>query len=239
MTTLGTNTLLGPRRKNVHALLDPSRFDPAIDYYGAIYDSTLLSTRLMGSPEVSQHDYCFFYGKNAPANAPVNYKLRRYVNQPCQYACDKAIGELDQTDIRYVEHQRRILATRVVFSVTDLGATTVGECHPQDPVEGVRGCNNVIYLSGSFCAQILAPGQSQDDICASSSRWLSHCYTSWLMPHTITCLAAPPWRTSARTPSSQKPALSTSLAFSATDQSSACSTPIQITASCGASGNLV
>lgn len=164
MTTLATTTLSDPRRKNVHALLDPRRFDPAIDYYGVIYDSALLATRLMGNPQALQHDYCFFFGKNAPANAPVNYKLRRFINQPCYYACDKAVGELDQTDIRYVEQQRKVLAKRVVFSIADLGVTTVGECHPQDPVEGVRGCKSVIYLSRSFCTQILAPGQSQDDI---------------------------------------------------------------------------
>jgi hypothetical protein len=60
-------------RENVHPLFDPNRFAPGIDYNGAIYDSAVLATRLINSPQGFQHDYCFFYGKNVPTNAPANW----------------------------------------------------------------------------------------------------------------------------------------------------------------------
>lgn len=165
MPTPSAARALDPRLANVHTLFHPSRFDPDIDYYGAIYDGAVLATRLMNSPQGLQHDYCFYYGKNVPANAPAKHNRKKFPNEPCQYACDKAIGELDQTDIRYVEQQRNHLAERVLFKVADIGASTVGMCCPQPPNQGVRGCNSVICLSRSnIYDKILAPGQSPEDI---------------------------------------------------------------------------
>ena len=168
MTTQAINSAFDPRRGNVHPIFDPSRFENGIDYYGAIYDSALLATRLMNSPQGLQHDYCFFYGKNTPANAPAKHMFSNFSDNPSRYACDKAIGELDQTDVRYVEQQRNRLAERVRFRLNDLGPRGMGVCRACNPAEGVRGTNSIIDISRSnVYDQILAPGQSRSDtICA-------------------------------------------------------------------------
>lgn len=153
-----------PRRENAHPLFDPSRFASNIDYYGAIYDSAVLATRLMNTPQALQHDYCFYNGKNRLANDPAKYVPSDFSNGPCLYACDKAIGELDETDIRHVEHQRLRLAERVRFRVTDLGANTVGLWWPCDNEDGVAGNKSIIEISRTLIYnKILAPGQSPED----------------------------------------------------------------------------
>ena len=115
MPVLTAARAFDPRRENVHPVFDPSRFASNIDYYGAIYDSAVLATRLMNTPQALQHDYCFYYGKNRLANDPAKYVPSDFSNGPCLYACDKAIGELDETDIRHVEHQR----LRLVMKLSD------------------------------------------------------------------------------------------------------------------------
>ena len=164
MNIPSTASAFDPRRANVHPMLDPSRFESNVDYWGAIYDSALLATRLMNSPQGLQHDYCFFYGKNTPANVPANHVDSNFPNKPCQYACDKAIEELDEIDIRHVEHQRLRLAERVQFKITDPGAGVVGACFPCPPEEGVAGNKSVIEISRTLIFnKILAPGQSPED----------------------------------------------------------------------------
>jgi hypothetical protein len=150
-------------RENVHPLFDPNRFAPGIDYNGAIYDSAVLATRLINSPQGFQHDYCFFYGKNVPTNAPASFTRHTVDKAPRQYACNKAIGELDRTDIRYVEQQRNRLAERVRFEVNDLGQNMVACCEPQAPEKGVRGCASVIHIDRSVYDGVLDPNQSADD----------------------------------------------------------------------------
>ena len=147
---------------NVHPLFDQTRFAPNIDYDRAIRDFAVLATRLMNSPQAQQHDFCFFFGKNVPANAPVNYTSR--ADGPRQYACDKGIGELDETDIQHVEQQRIKLGRRIRFEVNDLGGTTVACCEPQTPREGVRGCNSIIHIDRKLYDAVLAQGQSADDM---------------------------------------------------------------------------
>lgn len=82
MTTPSATRALDPRLANVHPLFDPSRFDSDIDYYGAIYDSAVLATRLMNSPQGLQHDHCFYYGKNVPANAPAKHNRKKFPMNP-------------------------------------------------------------------------------------------------------------------------------------------------------------
>lgn len=164
VTTLAPAKALDPRRENVHPLLDPIRFAPGIDYYGVIYPSALLATRLMNSPQGLQHDYCFFYGKSSPANEPKDYDYSKFKRLPSKYACDKAIGELDETDIRHVKHQRLLLAERVRFRVTDLGPDTAGGCQPCYPEKGIRGTISVIAISKTLIYdKILAPDQTTED----------------------------------------------------------------------------
>lgn len=164
MPVLTAARAFDPRRENVHPVFDPSRFASNIDYYGAIYDSAVLATRLMNTPQALQHDYCFYYGKNRLANDPAKHVPSDFSNGPCLYACDKAIGELDETDIRHVEHQRLRLAERVRFRVSDLGADTFGLCGACQPEGGVAGTNSVIHISRTLIYnKILAPGQSPED----------------------------------------------------------------------------
>lgn len=164
MTASTAATALDPRLKNVHPLFYPSRFTSDIDYYGAIYDSAVLANRLLNTPQGLQSDYCFYYGKNVPANQPVDYIYHEHGHRPFQYACDKGIGELDGTDLRYVEQQRNHLAERIHFRVANLDADTFGVCNPQDPEDGIRGCKSIIEISRSkIYDKLLAPGQSPND----------------------------------------------------------------------------
>lgn len=148
--------LTGRKGKPVHPIFHPSRFPSHLDYNGAFYDAIVLANRLMNSPQALQHDYCFYFGKNVPASGPENYGHAR------QYACNKGIGELDETDIQCVQEQRLLLADRVRFEVSELGENTLGCCAAQAPVDGVRGRNSIVHINRNVYNMMLAEGQTPE-----------------------------------------------------------------------------
>lgn len=119
-----------PGRANVHQLFGPTKFAADIDYE-TLYPGALLATRLINSPQGLQHDYCFYFGKTAPAATPSGSSYEDGPSHlPYQYACDKAIGGLTSADIKDVEKQRNLLADRITFELKDISG--YGVCQDYD-----------------------------------------------------------------------------------------------------------
>ena len=108
-----------PGRQTVHPVFDATKFPAGIDY-DAFYEPALLATRLINSPQGLHYDYCFYFGKTVPADKPSGFSVEQGPNYlPHQYACDKAIDELTNADIRAVEEQRLLLADNITFEIHD------------------------------------------------------------------------------------------------------------------------
>lgn len=115
----------------INPVFDPSKFPADIDYRRVIYEPALLASRLMNTPQAFQHDYCFYFGVSVPTEKPealvYNYKPETL---PAEYACDKAIGELEAEDISRVERIRLMLAENVRFEIGDLEEHTLAQTAP-------------------------------------------------------------------------------------------------------------
>lgn len=130
----------------IHPLYARDKFPKHIKYQRAFYDAAVLATRIMDSRQALQHDYCFYFGINAPLHFPCRIR-RDYENAvlPRKYLSDKGIGELDELDIEAVRAERIKLATRIRYEVD----TTGGDCgwaQGQHPVDGIKGCDSIVRI---------------------------------------------------------------------------------------------
>lgn len=151
----------------IHPMFHPSRFPADIDYERAIYEPALLATRLMHTPQAFQHDHCFYFGLSMPTEKPDalvdTYKPEHL---PAEYACDKAIGELNAGDISRIQRVRLMLAEHVRFKIGGLEEDVHGETEagtagliPLFPY----GYKSIITLSSSLYDAVLGRHPCEKD----------------------------------------------------------------------------
>jgi hypothetical protein len=136
--------------QTVHALFEQNTFERGIDYKTAFRDAAVLATRLMNSPQGLQHDYCFFFGVNAPSIQPAGLRtVSKPEDRPMKYSCDKGVGELDAADISAVQKERLALADRIRYRVSDLASDSIAETRYRKPMEcqNETGLRSEIYFS--------------------------------------------------------------------------------------------
>lgn len=124
---------------------------PGMDWATAFLKPILLATRLINSPQAYQQDYCFYFGKSEKASldpeSEYDLSINGRTDKPVKYACDKAVGELTQSDINAVDKQRCLLANRIRIEIAELDSNATAECAVESPRKGFNGCDSTIYIS--------------------------------------------------------------------------------------------
>jgi hypothetical protein len=149
-------------KPKVHPLFARERFPANVKYKAAFYDAAVLATRLMDTPQGLQHDYCFYFGVNAPTDVPRSFRRAlKPPMRPMEYACDKGIGELDDRDIQAVQAERLKLAPRVSFQVGQTGSAH-GWTDVLGEVDGISGCGSIITISNTLYRHAMHKSQTTE-----------------------------------------------------------------------------